>query len=74
MPRELLTRIFDPFFTTKGIGKGTGLGLSTALSIVRAHGGWLEAESEEGDGSTFRILLPVAPPGEDESWAPGPAR
>ncbi|MEJ5221042.1 MAG: ATP-binding protein, partial [Tepidiforma sp.] len=65
IPPELLSRIFDPFFTTKGIGKGTGLGLSTALSIVRAHGGWLEAESVEGQGSTFRILLPVAPPGEE---------
>jgi signal transduction histidine kinase len=60
MSRDLLQRIFDPFFTTKGIGKGTGLGLSTALSIVRAHGGWLEAESQEGAGSTFRLLLPVA--------------
>jgi len=59
MSRDLLQRIFDPFFTTKGVGKGTGLGLSTAFSIVRAHGGWLEAESEEGAGSTFRVLLPV---------------
>ncbi len=62
MPPELISRIFDPFFTTKGIGKGTGLGLSTALSIARAHGGWLDAESVEGEGSTFRILLPAAPP------------
>jgi PAS domain S-box-containing protein len=60
MNRDVLQRIFDPFFTTKGMGKGTGLGLSTALSIVRAHGGWLEAESEPGEGSTFRLLLPAA--------------
>ena len=59
MSRDLVQRIFDPFFTTKGVGKGTGLGLSTAFSIVRAHGGWLEAESEEGEGSTFRMLLPA---------------
>ncbi|MEO8541234.1 MAG: PAS domain S-box protein [bacterium] len=60
MSRDLIQRIFDPFFTTKGVGKGTGLGLSTSLSIVRAHGGWLEAESTEGEGSTFRLLLPHA--------------
>ncbi len=60
MSRDLLQRIFDPFFTTKGVGKGTGLGLSTSLSIVRAHGGWLAAESNEGEGSTFRLLLPEA--------------
>ncbi|GIW17924.1 MAG: hypothetical protein KatS3mg064_1081 [Tepidiforma sp.] len=71
MPPEIISRIFDPFFTTKGIGKGTGLGLSTALSIVRAHGGWLEAESVEGKGSTFRILLPVAPPPGEEPPAGG---
>jgi len=60
MSRDLLQRIFDPFFTTKGVGKGTGLGLSTALSIVRAHGGWLDVESTEGAGSTFRMLLPAS--------------
>ena len=60
MPRQLLQRIFDPFFTTKGVGKGTGLGLSTALSIVRAHSGWLDAESTEGRGSSFWMLLPAA--------------
>ena len=59
MSRDLVQRIFDPFFTTKGVGKGTGLGLSTAFSIVRAHGGWLEAESDGGVGSTFRMLLPA---------------
>lgn len=59
MSRDVIQRIFDPFFTTKGVGKGTGLGLSTSLSIVRAHGGWLEAESDDGGGSTFRLLLPA---------------
>ncbi|MGE0601550.1 MAG: PAS domain S-box protein [Dehalococcoidia bacterium] len=59
MSRDVVQRIFDPFFTTKGVGKGTGLGLSTSLSIIRAHGGWLEAESDEGAGSTFRLLLPA---------------
>ena len=60
MSPDVLQRIFDPFFTTKEVGKGTGLGLSTALSIARAHGGWLAAESREGEGSRFRFLLPEA--------------
>ena len=59
MSRDVVQRIFDPFFTTKGVGKGTGLGLSTSLSIIRAHGGWLEADSDEGAGSTFRLLIPA---------------
>ena len=59
IPRDWLMRIFDPFFTTKEVGKGTGLGLSSALGTVRAHGGWLDVESEEGHGSSFRILLPA---------------
>ena len=59
IPAEVIDRIFDPFFTTKEVGKGTGLGLSTALSVLRAHGGWLDVETLEGCGSTFRMLLPA---------------
>jgi len=56
-----LQRIFDPFFTTKGVGKGTGLGLSVSHGIVEAHGGAIEVESTPGEGSTFRVYLPVEP-------------
>ncbi|MCL4231569.1 MAG: PAS domain S-box protein [Dehalococcoidia bacterium] len=59
MAPETVARIFDPFFTTKEVGKGTGLGLATSLSILRAHGGWMEVESEEGTGTTFRVMLPA---------------
>lgn len=57
MSPETLARIFDPFFTTKFTGRG--LGLATVLGIVRAHGGGFFAESVSGEGSTFRMCLPL---------------
>lgn len=52
-------KIFQPFFTTKPTGQGTGLGLSLAYDIIKAHGGDLWVETEEGKGSEFMVELPV---------------
>lgn len=59
IPGDLLHRIYDPFFTTKDVGKGTGLGLSVCYGIVQEHEGRIQARSQVGEGSTFRIYLPV---------------
>ena len=50
--------IFQPFFTTKPTGQGTGLGLSLSYDIVKAHGGELKVDTNEGKGSIFIIHLP----------------
>jgi two-component system, NtrC family, sensor kinase len=56
---ETLKHIFEPFFTTKPIGKGTGLGLSLSYGIVQKHQGRIDVESVVGQGSTFRVTLPI---------------
>ena len=58
IPEEYLPKIFDPFFTTKK--KGSGLGLATCYSIIRNHDGHIEVESASGQGTTFRVYLPVS--------------
>jgi signal transduction histidine kinase len=60
IPKKILDKIFQPFFTTKPTGQGTGLGLSLSYDIVKAHGGELKVETNEGEGSTFVIQLPVS--------------
>jgi two-component system, NtrC family, sensor kinase len=59
IPQKVLDKIFQPFFTTKPTGQGTGLGLSLSYDIVKAHGGELKVETREGEGSEFKIQLPI---------------
>lgn len=59
IPENIKEKIFQPFFTTKPTGKGTGLGLSLSYDIVKAHGGELSVETEDGQGSKFIISLPI---------------
>ncbi|WP_165067762.1 ATP-binding protein [Paludisphaera rhizosphaerae] len=60
MSPDVLAQIFDPFFTTKSAGEGTGLGLSISHGIVLDHGGRIEVESTPGEGTCFRIVLPIS--------------
>lgn len=60
IPENVIDKIFQPFFTTKPTGQGTGLGLSLSYDIVKAHGGELKVETNEGVGSEFVIRLPVS--------------
>jgi len=59
IPSNIVDKIFQPFFTTKPTGQGTGLGLSLSYDIVKAHGGEINVETKEGEGSEFIIQLPV---------------
>ena len=65
IPTEVQKRLFDPFFTTKEAG--TGLGLSIAARIVETHGGVIQYQTQPNRGTTFSIVLPLAPRNENQS-------
>lgn len=73
MAGDVLSQVFEPFFTTKPMTRGTGLGLSTVHGIVKQAGGFVDVDSQPGQGTTFRVFFPTttrarepAPPTESE--------
>ncbi len=72
MDAETMSRIFDPFYTTKESGKGTGLGLAIVAQIAETHGGKIYVDSEPGEGTEFRVYIPLAGAEmESLAWGPG---
>ncbi len=62
IPSEIADRVFNPFFTTKP--QGSGLGLAIVRKIVDAHDGRIDVTTSEGQGTAFRVNLPVGMPGQ----------
>ena len=59
MSDDTKNKLFEPFFTTKDVGEGTGLGMAISFGIIEEHGGAIEVESTEGEGTLITVYLPV---------------
>ena len=69
MDAETRNKVFDHFFTTKPVGSGVGLGLSISHKIVVRHGGRIEVDSALGEGTTFRVCIPLHQVHQEEEGA-----
>jgi len=63
IPKDIRSKIYEPFFSSKGVGQGTGLGLSIIYEIIQRYNGSISFDTQVGDGTTFRVLFPVAAAG-----------
>ena len=59
LDKKIISEVIDPFYTTKPIGVGTGLGLALSYGIIQKHNGEIMVDSVAGEGTTFKIVLPV---------------